>query len=80
VEGLGVRFTAKGDALYAIVLGQPEGERVVIRDLDMAGRSSVRMLGYEGDLSWEQDGADLSVALPPEVAATCAVAFRIAEG
>ena len=77
-EGLEVRFTAKGEVLYAILLGWPEARQTAIRDLPLAEGATVEMLGCPGGLSWEQDGADLRIELPLERAESCAVAFRIA--
>ncbi|MBN1579952.1 MAG: alpha-L-fucosidase [Anaerolineae bacterium] len=78
-DGMGVRFTTKGDVLYAIVLGVPSSEHLIIQNLTVAERSTIRMLGSSDVLPWQQDGADLSMALPDEIAASCAVAFRIAK-
>ena len=62
-----IRFTAKGDSLYAICLSWPEKE-VLVRSLGrqgLAGRTiaSVRMLGSSDEVKWRQadDGLHLSV-------------------
>ncbi|MBN1139563.1 MAG: alpha-L-fucosidase [Anaerolineae bacterium] len=76
-DGLPVRFTAKGDTLYATVLGVPQGERLMIRDLVVEEGATIHMLGRAEPLAWAQEGADLSVALPQDIAGACAVAFRV---
>jgi alpha-L-fucosidase len=77
-----VRFTTKGDVLYAFVMGKPEF-RAVIRSLatDTALRvgrvTSVELLGHDGKLAWSQDQAGLTINIPDELPTQHAVAFRI---
>jgi alpha-L-fucosidase len=77
-----VRFTTKGDILYAFVMGQPEF-RTVIRSLatDTAlqvGRiTSVELVGHDGKLAWTQDPSGLAISVPGALPAKHAVAFRI---
>jgi alpha-L-fucosidase len=77
-----VRFTTKGDVLYAFVMGKPEF-RTVIRSLatDTALRvgriTSVELLGHDGTLTWSQDQAGLTIAVPDPLPTKHAVAFRI---
>jgi len=77
-----IRFTVKGDALYAIAMGQPRS-RVAIRSLGTAsapaaGRiASVELLGHGGRVNWEQGRDALSVAVPDILPSRHAVAFRI---
>jgi alpha-L-fucosidase len=63
-NGIGVRFTARGAALYAIVLGSPQAGRVVIEDVPVAPGATVTLLGSAEPLLWEQSGHDLAVTLP----------------
>ncbi len=77
-----VRFTTKGDVLYAFVMGKPEF-RTVIRSLatDTALRvgrvTGVELVGHDGKLAWTQDQAGLSIGIPDELPSRHAVAFRI---
>jgi alpha-L-fucosidase len=65
-----VRFTTKGDVLYAIALGWPEDRRLTIRSLAAAAGkiTGVTLLGHAGDLPWSQtaDGSrgPVSTSLP----------------
>jgi len=66
-----MRFTTKGDALYAILLGWPADKTAIVKSLatsspKIAGRkvSDVTLLGYSGKLTWTQDEAGLHVQLP----------------
>jgi alpha-L-fucosidase len=72
-----VRFTAGPDALYAILLGAPQGSEVVLKDLDIDERATIGMLGHKGDLSWIREGENVVVSLSGEFGETCATAFRI---
>ena len=68
-NGLNVRFTVKGDILYAIILGNWPGEQAVVTSLGssqpLEGKiTSVTMLGNAGELQFTQDGEGLKVKLP----------------
>lgn len=85
-DGVAVKqvfFTKKADVLYAITAGWP-GKRLVLRDVAVPKGATVTMLGIEGALKSEADGANLTITMPdlgPE-AAPCRHAFvlRIAGG
>jgi alpha-L-fucosidase len=65
-----IRFTTKGNALYAITLVWPSNGKVVIKSLaKRAGHADgtvtkVSLLGYRGKLVWAQTAQGLEVALP----------------
>jgi alpha-L-fucosidase len=65
-----IRFTTKGNALYAIALGWPDDGRVVIKSLAKTGNadvnriSRVKLLGYKGKLTFSQNTEGLTVDLP----------------
>jgi len=62
-EGLPVRFTARGDTVYALVLGQPRGARLTLRGLRPRPSARVELLG-QGPLAWRREGEDLHLDLP----------------
>jgi len=76
--GLNIRFTVKGENLYAIILGNWPGAEAVIASL-AEGKApegkidSVTMLGNDGQLEFTQDAAGLKVKLP--AAAPCKYAY-----
>ncbi len=65
-----IRFTAKGNTLYATALGWPEDRKIVIRSLartDDAGANQIRrveLLGSKGKLKFTQTVEGLAVELP----------------
>jgi len=64
-----IRFTTRGDTLYAIALGWPESRRLLVTSLatgspDRGAVRSVRLLGNEGPLQWSRDAGGLAVELP----------------
>jgi len=74
-----IRFTAKGNAVYAITLGEPAGE-VAIRALGkQAGGQvrSVRLLGEQSPLQWTQRDDALVVTLPARLPTAYAAALKI---
>ena len=74
-----IRFTAKGDALYAILLAWPESGEATIRSLGTSlrlyprGIGSVQLLGSKEPLKWSRGKTGLRVKLPPEK--PCGAAF-----
>ncbi len=59
-----MRFTQKGETLYATLLETPQEQEIVIQRLYGAQGMSVRLLGGEAPLVWEQRDAGLAVRLP----------------
>ena len=79
-----IRFTRKGDALYAIALAWPASGVVHVRTLAsesrrMAGEiAAVDLLGDSGPVTWTRDADGLHIRLPEAPAVRPhAVAFRI---
>jgi alpha-L-fucosidase len=61
-EGLSVRFTAKGETLYAVLLGTPSGVAITLEGVPAAAGARVELLGG-GPLAWRAEGRDLRVDL-----------------
>ena len=79
-----VRFTVKGDTLYAFLLAWPASGRAQIKTLatnspPLAGRkvAAVSLVGYEGRLNWSQDEQAFTVQLPEKAPSDYAVTLRI---
>jgi alpha-L-fucosidase len=75
-----IRFTTKGDTLYAIALAWPEDGKLTVRSL-AAGADltvgSVHLLGHEGELAWSQSADGLEVTLPAEQPCDYAFSLKI---
>ncbi|MGC9360676.1 MAG: alpha-L-fucosidase [Anaerolineae bacterium] len=67
-EGLPLRFTKKTDSLYVFLLGTPDGGQVTLEGLGNAvcGAATVRLLGQDAPLAWQQEQRDLVVAFPDD--------------
>ena len=63
-QGTEIRFTAAEDALYATLLGTPTESEIRIEGLEAAARARIQLLGHDEDLSWRQEGSDLTIQLP----------------
>jgi alpha-L-fucosidase len=67
-----IRFTTKGNTLYAIALGWPEDNRIVIRSLAATADPAqnhikrIEILGYAGELKYTQTTNGLIVELPDQ--------------
>jgi alpha-L-fucosidase len=83
-----IRFTSRWKTLYAIALGWPPGNReFVIKSLNANDAliskgevAGIRMLGSEGNLSWQQDAQGLKISLPPQKPGKYAYVFKILLG
>jgi alpha-L-fucosidase len=77
-----VRFTTKGDTLYAFVMGWP-GKQTVIKPLATTSSVSpqkvknVELLGYKDKVNWTQDEKGLTVLLPEQKPCDYAIALKI---
>jgi alpha-L-fucosidase len=75
-----VRFTTKGNALYAFVMGWPE-KKTVIKPVgtDNAGMkvAHVELLGFKGKLQWTQGADGLKVQMPQEKPCDHAIVLKI---
>ena len=62
--GVDVRFTQKGDSLYAILLGTPDGVQCEVRGITCAEGTTVHLLGQTTALSWQPTDGGIAVTLP----------------
>ena len=79
-----IRFTTKGDALYAFVGAWPEARIAKIKSLAAGSAQSgaakvtnISLLGYGGKLTWTQDAQGLSVSLPERPPSQYAITLKI---
>ena len=63
-QGLDIRFTAADDTVYATLLGTPAESEIRIEGLEAAAGARIQLLGHDEDLSWRQEGSDLTIQLP----------------
>ena len=79
-----IRFTTKGETLYAFALGWPDDGKVVIKSLAKTDDNAqnavtqVELLGHNGKLEFSQTTAGLAVSLPAEKTSEVACCLRIA--
>jgi len=74
-----IRFTTKGDALYAICLGWPAKEWTIESLGGGAGKVvGVTMLGSQQPVTWSQDERALRIAAPIKKPCDHAYAFKVA--
>jgi alpha-L-fucosidase len=79
-----IRFTRSknGATLYAIALGPPADDQLLVRSLAAAAGkiSDVALLGYPGKLEWEQTADGLIVKMPAQKPYTTAFVLKIPAG
>jgi alpha-L-fucosidase len=75
--GVEVRYTRKGNALYAILLGRPVGNVIGLPGVQATRGASITLLGRRGTLPGRQVGNALVVALPPGLPPSEAYVLRI---
>jgi alpha-L-fucosidase len=78
-----VRYTRKGNVLYAFCMGVPEKE-VVFPHLGTKSEQkpgkiqNVQLLGFKGKLQWKQAEAGLKIQMPAQKPCDHAVVFKVA--
>lgn len=78
-EHIPVRFTEKGTAVYATLLGQPKTSSVVFESLSLKPDAELYLLGETKPLAWSQQGDDTKVSLPPALPGHYAYVLKIVE-
>jgi alpha-L-fucosidase len=76
-DGVPIRFTRKGNALYAILLDKPKERAVTVESLRLTEGSQVRMLGAGGNLNWTAGGENLNLTLPNELPGRYAYVLKV---
>ncbi len=79
-QGTEVRFTRRGDALYAILLEPPPTRRFELWGVDATGVDEVRALGIPDHLEWEVRSGHLTITMPERLPVTPAVTLRLSPG
>jgi len=75
-----IRFTTKGDTLYAIALAWPEDGKLTVHALAKGADlkiGTVNLLGHQGSLAWIQSADGLEVTLPAEQPCDYAFSLKI---
>jgi alpha-L-fucosidase len=78
-----IRFTTKGNTLYAIVMGWPESNVVTIQslnsgqDLWFGEISSIQLMGCDQKLGWDRTKEALEIQLPDEKTGMFAYVLKI---
>jgi alpha-L-fucosidase len=78
-EGINVRFTAKGNSVYATLLGKPTGPRLTLKSFTPKASSKFFLLGLTKQLSWSRHGDDTVIDLPSTLPGQYAYAFKIVQ-
>jgi alpha-L-fucosidase len=71
-----IRFTTKGNTLYAFVMGWPEKE-ATIPSLARTPIRNVELLGHKAKVTWTQTEAGLNVQMPSEKPSDHAITLKI---
>ncbi len=79
-EGTEVRFTTRGDDVYAFLLGLPGVNRFTLRDVDASGLSGVRLLGVDEPPEWQVADGELTLTLPGRLPVSAAHALCLGPG
>jgi alpha-L-fucosidase len=77
-----VRFTTKGDTLFAFVMGWPEYQAVIRplatnTGLRIGKIQNVELLGFDGKLEWSQDSSGLKIMMPAQKPCDYAIVFKV---
>ncbi len=79
-DGVDVRFTRKGETIYAILMAKPKGREVTIESLAVPAGSDVMLLGAAGKLGSRVEAGNLAVTLPASLPESHAYTLKIVPG
>lgn len=80
-----IRFTTKGDTLYAIALGWPSQDQLTIRSLAQGSAhgdvaiGNVKLLGFDAEIHYTRDSNGLHLKLPASKTGEYAYVFKISK-
>jgi len=80
-----IRFTSRGDVLYAVAMGRPEGGKIAIKALASnsahypGGIGRVQLLGSSAKLEFSRDENGLAVTVPDSAASDTTTVLKIAK-
>ena len=77
-EGIHVRFTQRGGAVYATLLGRPQTSTITLKSVSPKAGSRVYLLGDAKPLAWSQQGRDIVVMLPSALPGNYAYVLKMA--
>jgi alpha-L-fucosidase len=79
-----IRFTSKGNTLYAFIMDYPKGKEVIIKSLAkkselLTGKkiASVKLLGVMKNVYWNQSDDGLKITLPEKSPVEFVAALKI---
>lgn len=78
-----IRFTTKGNALYAIALGWPADGKITIKSLAQPAGTKfnqvkrVELLGHRGNVAFAQDATGLVVTVPGTKTSSIALSLKV---
>jgi alpha-L-fucosidase len=76
-EGVDIRFTQKGDSVYAILMERPKAREITIESIWPEEGATAQMLGARGDLKWSREGKNIKVTLPEQLPGDYAYVLKI---
>jgi alpha-L-fucosidase len=76
-DGKDVRFTQKGDALFAVVVDTLQSGEISLESLEPASDTKVYLLGHDKPLDWRKDEGHITISLPDQLPDSPAHAFKM---
>ena len=77
LDNLDIRFTHKNENLYIHLLNNPIGKTLKILSLKIPRPSTIRLLGYNDQLIWEQDQEDLIITILENLVESPVYVFKV---
>jgi len=77
LDNIDIRFTHKNEILYIHLLNNPIGKTIKILSLKIPQTSTIKLLGYNDPLIWEQDQEDLIITIPKNLIDSPVYVFKV---
>lgn len=77
VDNIDIRYTMKGNILFAILLDKPKKSSIIIDELNNFKISQINMLGFNKDILWKYEANQLHISIPENLWDSPAYSFKI---
>ncbi len=76
-DGIKVRYTSKESSLFAILLGKPQQDTIIIDSIEIPNNSTITLLGIDDNLDWKQEEKNLKISIPKNLKKSPAYSLKI---
>ena len=77
LNNIDIRYTKKGNILYAVLLDKPKKTSIIIDELSNLKILQINILGFNEDIIWNYEGNRLNISVPENLWDSPAYSYKI---